>query len=414
MTEINMKDYWDNRAPKWIEDHHNIADLKYKEHILSRVDKNSNQLGSIIELGVGNGRWVNGLSSLCSNYLGIDIAKELVDFCAKTYPKQQFKVSDIEEDAPKLVADLLFSYTTWIHVRPSQFSAAMAKLSEANLGNKFVFVETVQGPHFYVNYVFRHPYVVALPVKRYEEIEGDLAIIEGSFVKSDPKLSVVMVNNNRAKFLRESIESILSQSFTNFELIIVDDASTDTSKEIIDEYVSKDDRVRGFYLNKRRGVGAARNFGNSVAKSKIIVVQDSDDVSKNNRLQHIYDAFQKPNCDVFSSSYTITDENLQDQRYVPFAVQTLEELMQRQLIGHPTMAYLKVCWERCIYPEEMADVDYGLLIKMTKAKYWFYADEESLVYYRQHSKQISRSQNKLQQDLARSKRIDHSDINPAE
>lgn len=413
MSEINMKEYWDNRAQKWIEDHHKTSDLKYKDYILSRIDK-SCPINSIVELGVGNGRWVTELSKRCNNYMGIDISKDLVDYCKKTYPDKNFLISDIEIDAPKLIADLLFSYTTWIHVRPSQFNNTISKLYEANLGNKFVFVETVQGPHFYVNYVFRHPYVIVLPVKRYEEIDGDLAIIEGSFVKREPKLSVVIVNNNRAEFLRDSIDSILNQTFRNFELIIVDDASVDNSKEIIDEYVASDNRVRGFYINKNRGVGAARNFGNSIAKSPIIVVQDSDDVSIKYRLQHIYDAFQKYNCDIFSSSYTITNDRLESQENVPCASQTLEELMQRQLIGHPTMAYLKVCWERCVYPEEMADVDYGLLIKMTKANYKFYASENSLVYYRQHGKQISRRHNQLQQQLAKSKRLDHSNINPEE
>jgi glycosyltransferase involved in cell wall biosynthesis len=95
---------------------------------------------------------------------------------------------------------------------------------------------------------------------------------------NNPKVSVVTVTFNRQDFIREAIESVLAQSFTNWELIIVDDASTDNTKSVVDEYIAKDSRIRYFKNEKNLGIAKTRNKGLELARGEYIAPLDSDDV----------------------------------------------------------------------------------------------------------------------------------------
>lgn len=90
-----------------------------------------------------------------------------------------------------------------------------------------------------------------------------------------PLVSIILPTYNRADFLSRSVESVLNQTFSDFELIIVNDASTDSSKEVIDTY----DDQRIIYLEHERNLGgsAARNTGIKAANGSFIAFQDSDD-----------------------------------------------------------------------------------------------------------------------------------------
>lgn len=91
-----------------------------------------------------------------------------------------------------------------------------------------------------------------------------------------PKLSVIVPVYNTEKYLRECIDSILTQTFTDFELILVDDGSTDQSGEICDEYAEADSRVRVVHQNNC-GVTAARKMGAALSEGEYITYVDSDD-----------------------------------------------------------------------------------------------------------------------------------------
>ncbi len=96
-----------------------------------------------------------------------------------------------------------------------------------------------------------------------------------------PKISVIMPVYNSEKYLRESIESILNQTFTDFELIVINDSSTDNSLNIIKSY--KDKRIKLINNKKNLGTVKSRNVGLRKAKGKYIAVMDSDDISLSNR-----------------------------------------------------------------------------------------------------------------------------------
>ena len=104
----------------------------------------------------------------------------------------------------------------------------------------------------------------------------------------NPAISVIVPVYNTEKYLDECIQSILNQSFTNFELLLIDDGSTDRSGAICDQYAAKDERVRVFH-KENGGVSSARNVGLDEAKGEWIAFVDSDDYLLSNALDLITD-----------------------------------------------------------------------------------------------------------------------------
>jgi glycosyltransferase involved in cell wall biosynthesis len=100
-----------------------------------------------------------------------------------------------------------------------------------------------------------------------------------------PEISVIMPVYNAAEFLAESIESILNQTFTNFELIILNDKSTDNSLDVISKYQRSDSRI--IIINKDINVGPAnlRNEGLSIAKGEFVALMDADDIAMPQRFE---------------------------------------------------------------------------------------------------------------------------------
>ena len=101
-------------------------------------------------------------------------------------------------------------------------------------------------------------------------------------------VSVVIAAFNRAEFIPQTIDSLLGQSFKDFELIVVDDGSTDQTFDLLRSYGH---RLR-FFRQKNRGPSAARNLGVSHARGGWIAFQDSDDVSAPDHLQSLFDFIQ--------------------------------------------------------------------------------------------------------------------------
>jgi len=108
-----------------------------------------------------------------------------------------------------------------------------------------------------------------------------------------PAVSVVIASYNRAKFLSETVASILGQNFQDFELIVVDDGSTDNTRQTLASYSS---RVRYFY-QENQGPAAARNFGVRQSRAPWIAFQDSDDLCTADHLEVLYGSLRHhPEC----------------------------------------------------------------------------------------------------------------------
>jgi glycosyltransferase involved in cell wall biosynthesis len=106
--------------------------------------------------------------------------------------------------------------------------------------------------------------------------------------KNNPQISVIMPVYNSEEYLETAIESVLGQTFSNFEFIIIDDASTDSSNEIISKYAKKDKRIRLIRNESNQYIGRALNKAISFASTEILARMDSDDISMPNRLDLQY------------------------------------------------------------------------------------------------------------------------------
>lgn len=105
---------------------------------------------------------------------------------------------------------------------------------------------------------------------------------------NDPKISVIMPAYNAERYISEAIESILCQTFPDFELIILDDNSSDRTWELVSEFAQKDARIIAVHNEKNLDIAGNRNKGIGMSKGKYIVWQDADDVSLPTRLEKLY------------------------------------------------------------------------------------------------------------------------------
>lgn len=100
-----------------------------------------------------------------------------------------------------------------------------------------------------------------------------------------PLVSVIMAAYNAEKYIGEAIESVRAQTFTDWELVIADDASTDSTGRIADEYARKEPRMRVIRLSKNSGQAIARNEAVKIARGKFLAILDADDIALPGRLE---------------------------------------------------------------------------------------------------------------------------------
>ena len=124
-------------------------------------------------------------------------------------------------------------------------------------------------------------------------------------IKNMTQVSIIVPVYNVKKYLRRCVDSILTQTFTDFELLLVDDGSTDSSGKICDEYKDKDDRIRVFH-KENGGVSSARNLGLDNARGRWITFVDSDDWIKNDYLSSM--VIRSTDADLIMSSFETTNE----------------------------------------------------------------------------------------------------------
>lgn len=126
---------------------------------------------------------------------------------------------------------------------------------------------------------------------------------------SNPSISVIMPAYNAERFIAESIDSILRQTFTDFELIIIDDGSTDFTRMIIESYTKKDDRIR-FYSQTNHGVVYTANKAIKEARGRYIARIDADDIAMPDRLRQQFNILEdNPDTVLVCSSFeVISDE----------------------------------------------------------------------------------------------------------
>lgn len=153
-----------------------------------------------------------------------------------------------------------------------------------------------------------------------------------------PLVSVITPAYNVAAYIAETIESVLAQSYPNWEMIIVNDRSTDNTAEVVEAYVKRDARISLFTLEKNSGAAAARNYAISKAKGRYIAFLDADDLWKRNKLQRQTEFMQRHKYAFTFTSYEIFREG-SSKRKVFHAVPriTYRQYLKNTIIGNLTV-----------------------------------------------------------------------------
>ncbi|MCK4809570.1 MAG: glycosyltransferase [Candidatus Omnitrophica bacterium] len=157
------------------------------------------------------------------------------------------------------------------------------------------------------------------------------------------KVSVVMPVYNSRNVVGKAIESILQQTYADFEFIIIDDGSTDGTFNILEEYKNKDERII-LVAQARKGLVYSLNRGLKLAKGEYILRQDGDDVSLPERMEKQLEAIKNNNLDIVGSyAYLVNEKGFTIEKIIrPVEHKSIVEKLERQnCILHPTLMFKK-------------------------------------------------------------------------
>ena len=216
-----------------------------------------------------------------------------------------------------------------------------------------------------------------------------------------PAISFVVPLYNKQSFIADCLSSLILQTLRNIEIVVVDDASTDESVEVVKHFAKNDKRIKLYCLKKNVGRSEARNYGNAKAKADIICVNDADDKSAFERAGMVRDIFKEDkSVGMVYSSFHVSDiygRLLGKITAEPFDYERVKRNGATH-IGHSTMAYRKEWVRKVKYTggkySKLGIDDWKLQMDLYRAGCKFYHVEKPLVIYRQLSNTITELRDK--------------------
>jgi len=211
-------------------------------------------------------------------------------------------------------------------------------------------------------------------------------------MEKDPKVSVVIPTYNRAHLISRAIKSVLNQTYQNFEIIVVDDGSTDNTEEVINSF--NNPCIRYIRHEQNKGGSAARNTGIKFAKGEYVAFQDSDDEWLPEKLEKQMNVFENAPPEVgvvYTGFWRIENDK---KIYIPQSWVSKkdgnihQELLKGNYITTQSMVVKKECFKKAgVFDEELPRLqDWELVLRLSKY-YEFRCVDEPLVisYYTQNS-----------------------------
>ncbi len=170
--------------------------------------------------------------------------------------------------------------------------------------------------------------------------------------KEKTKIDIILPNYNSSKFINQTINSILKQTYKNWKLIIVDDFSNTKTKNILKK-ISKRKNIKVFFLNKNHGAGFCRNFGIKKSNSPYVAFIDSDDIWQKDKLKKQISFMKKNNFSFSFTDYKTFGEkkrnikNPSKLNYLDFlrntSIATSTMMVKRNIIGNIKFTDTKIC-----------------------------------------------------------------------
>lgn len=219
-------------------------------------------------------------------------------------------------------------------------------------------------------------------------------------------VSIIMPAYNAEKYIREAILSVLAQTYSFWELIVVDDGSTDRTPLFVKELQLNDGRII-YYYQKNGGLGAARNAGFKIAKGKWICLLDSDDLWCQNKLELQMLAAQQYQPDlIFSQGSYLYEQTGELKPYDSLTGIYQGDDLYAKLIRHNYIPALSVCFKKELIskigyqstlPIERGCEDWDYWLRICRANYIFLGLEARLFKYRIHPAAMSANKMMMRQ-----------------
>lgn len=208
----------------------------------------------------------------------------------------------------------------------------------------------------------------------------------------DGLVSVVIPLYNAELYIERTLDSVLRQSYQNYEIIIVNDCSKDNSSKIVEQYCQNDERVKLFQQKTNQGAAAARNRALKEAKGRYIAFLDSDDVWDERKIEKQISFMNDSNISFAFTAYDMIDENdkrIKDKIKIKTVVK-YRDLLKKTMISTPTVIYDRFAYGDVTLPMRRTGQDYAfwlLLLRKENA----YGIDEPLVHVRRRPGSLSKN-----------------------
>jgi len=202
--------------------------------------------------------------------------------------------------------------------------------------------------------------------------------------KNETLVSVIMPAYNTEKYIEYAISSVLSQSYPNFELIVIDDGSKDNTVAIIKKFIDMDARIKLVINQTNLGVSATRNKGISIAKGEWIAFLDSDDIWKESKLEKQIQQAEQTGAQFLFTGVSFINEN--NNLYkglfeVPSKV-TYNQLLRQNVITCSSVLIKKHFFETIKMEKDEMHEDYAVWLRILNMNILAYGINEPLLIYR--------------------------------
>lgn len=202
--------------------------------------------------------------------------------------------------------------------------------------------------------------------------------------ESAPMVSIIMPAYNAAPYIESAIRSVMSQTYLHWELLVLDDGSTDETARLVQALVAEDARVRYLPNLSNIGVAKTRNRGMDLAKGQYIAFLDSDDIWLPNKLEKQLTQLQHMHADMICSSYSIIDavgNRIKRDYLVPEKIM-LKLLLKENVIGCSTVLFSRAVLEHYRFKETYFHEDYTLWLDLLLNGYTIVGCTEVLAHWR--------------------------------
>ena len=206
----------------------------------------------------------------------------------------------------------------------------------------------------------------------------------------EPKISIIIPVYNAEKYIEETIENIKKQTYQNYEIILIDDASTDKSVEKITPYLSEN--IKLIKLKQNSGPAVARNRGIQEATGRYICFQDADDLWHKQKLEKQLKFMEEKDCAFSYTAFEYTDESgitKGKKINVPKTLEYKEALKNTRILTIAVMFDTTKISKQQIYMPNVKSEDVATWWAILKKGYKAYGLNEALVYYRRGHKTLT-------------------------